>query len=95
MIFSKTAVSAAAIALLMGTGALVATTAPASARMVCNSYGDCWHTDHQYRYDRSIGAQYHNDDWYFHQKWTGDNQRHYRDANDGRGYYKGGVWVTF
>jgi hypothetical protein len=95
MIFSKTAASAAAIALLMGTGALVATTAPASARVVCNSYGDCWHTDHQYRYNRSIGAQYHNDDWYFHQKWTGDNQRLYRDSNDGRVYYKGGVWVTF
>ena len=95
MIILKTAASAAAIALLMGTGALLAATAPASARMVCSSSGDCWHTDHQYKYDRSVGAQYHNDDWYFHQKWTGDNQRHYRDANDGRGYYKSGVWVTF
>jgi hypothetical protein len=95
MTFSKTAASAAAIALLMGTGALFATTAPAAARVVCSSSGDCWHTDHQYKYDRSVGAQYHNDDWYFHQKWTGDNQHHYRDSNDGRGYYKSGVWVTF
>ena len=95
MTFSKTAVSAAAIALLMGTGALVATTAPASARMVCDSYGDCWHTDHRYKYGRDVGAQSHNDDWYFHQRWSDDKQRHYRDANDGRGYYKSGVWITF
>ena len=45
MLFLKTAVSAAAITLLMGTGALVVTTAPASARMVCNNSGDCWHTE--------------------------------------------------
>ena len=94
MTFSKTAVSVAGIALFVGTG-LVATTAPASARMVCDSSGDCWHTDHQYKYDRSVGAQYHNDDWYFHQKWAGDNQHHYRDSNNGRGYYKSGVWIGF
>ena len=43
----KTALSAAAMTLLMGTGALVATTGAASARMVCNSEGDCWHTESQ------------------------------------------------
>jgi hypothetical protein len=95
MTFLKTAVSAAAMTLFMGTSALVVTTAPASARMVCNNSGDCWHTDHQYKYDQSVGARYHNDDWYFHQRWNGDNQHHYRDANDGRGYYKSGVWIGF
>jgi hypothetical protein len=95
MTFVKTAVSAAAVTLLMGTGALVATTAPASARIVCNGSGDCWHTDGNYRYGRDVGAQSHNDDWYFHQRWDGDNQRHYRDSREGRGYYKSGVWVTF
>ena len=95
MTFVKTAVSAAALTLLMGSGALVTTTAPASARVVCSSYGDCWHTDHRYRYRHDVGAQSHNDDWYFHQKWSDDNQRHYRDANDSRGYYKSGVWIGF
>jgi len=95
MIFAKTAVSAAALTLLMSSGALLTTTAPSSARVVCSSYGDCWHTDHHYRYGHDVGAQYHNDDWYFHQKWSDDNQRHYRDANDGRGYYKSGVWIGF
>ena len=41
MIKLKTAVSAAAVALLMGAGTLVVTTGTASARMVCNSDGDC------------------------------------------------------
>lgn len=93
MTFLKTAVSAAAITLFMGTGALVATTAPASARMVCNDSGDCWHTDSRYHYGRDVNAQYHNDDWYFHQKWDQSNQRHWRDTHEGRGYYAHGVWV--
>ncbi len=88
----KTALSAAAMALLMGTGALVATTGAASARMVCNNDGDCWHTERNYSYpDRSYRR--YNDDWYFHQTWN--DQRHYRDYHEGRGYYKGGLWIGF
>jgi hypothetical protein len=92
MTFVKTAVSAAAITLLMGTGALVATTAPASARMVCNDTGDCWHTEAQYRYP-GRGYTRHNDDWYFHQTWN--DQRHYREPREGRGYYRSGLWIGF
>ncbi|HWY63724.1 MAG TPA: hypothetical protein VNX61_00835 [Rhizomicrobium sp.] len=93
MIFVKTAVSAATLALLLGTGALVSSALPASARMVCNNSGDCWHSDSRYNYDRQVGAQYHNDDWYFHQTWN--DQRHYRDPHEGRGYYRSGVWIGF
>jgi hypothetical protein len=92
MTFVKTAVSAAAITLLMGTGAMVATTAPASARMVCNDTGDCWHTEAQYRYP-GRGYTRHNDDWYFHQTWN--DQRHYREPREGRGYYRSGLWIGF
>lgn len=92
MLFLKTAVSAAAITLLMGTGALVATTAPASARMVCNDSGDCWHTESNYQYP-GRGYSRHNDDWYFHQTWN--DQRHYREPHRDRGYYRGGVWIGF
>jgi hypothetical protein len=92
MLFLKTAVSAAAITLLMGSGALIATTGAASARMVCNTSGDCWHTDTSYNYPER-GYSRHNDDWYFHQTWN--NDRHYRDPHDGRGYYKSGVWIGF
>ena len=92
MTFVKTAVSAAAITLLMGAGALVATTAPATARMVCNDSGDCWHTETQYKYP-GRGYTHHNDDWYFHQTWN--DQRHYREPRQGRGYYKSGLWIGF
>jgi len=47
MLFLKTAVSAAALTMFIATGALVTTTAPAAARMVCNDTGDCWHTEKQ------------------------------------------------
>ena len=79
-------------ALLIG-GAVVAASAPASARVVCNGYGDCWHTDSNYRYGRDVRARSYNDDWYFHQKW--DDNRHWRDHHEGRGYYRNGLWITF
>jgi hypothetical protein len=85
-------------AVVLATVGVLAVVPAASARVVCNSYGDCWHTDTRYnynKYDRDQHAQYHSDDWYFHQNWNGDSQRHYRDHHDGRGYYKNGIWLTF
>lgn len=73
-------------------GTVAATTAPASAYVVCNREGDCWHTETRYRYP-GIGFTFHPDDWYFHQTWGSD--RHWREYNRGRGYWRGGVWVTF
>jgi hypothetical protein len=92
MTLLKTALSAAAMTLLVGASALVATTAPASARMVCNNSGDCWHTDTRYNYPES-GYSRHNDDWYFHQTWN--DERHYREPHEDRGYYKSGLWIGF
>jgi hypothetical protein len=85
----------AAMTILLGTGALVAAIAPASARVVCNAQGDCWHTDARVKYPPAVKAQVHNDDWYFHQNWTADNNRHYRDSHAGRGYYRSGLWIGF
>jgi len=90
MVSLKTALSAAAVTVLMSTGALIATTGAASARMVCNDTGDCWHTDSRVRAP-GVRFDYHPDDWYFHQSWDGD--RHYRDYHEGRGYYRGGLWI--
>jgi hypothetical protein len=92
MLFLKTAVSAAAITMFIATGTFVASTGAASARMVCNSSGDCWHTERTYSYP-GTGYVSHKDDWYFHQQWN--DQRHYRDYHEGRGYYKSGVWIGF
>jgi hypothetical protein len=37
---------ALAISALLGAAAAVALASPASAYVVCNGEGDCWHTDH-------------------------------------------------
>ena len=90
--FSKKTISTAALALLMGAGALVAASAPASARVVCNRDGDCWHTESAPRAP-GVRFEYHPDDWYFHRHWDGGD-RHWRDYHEGHGYYRGGVWIT-
>ncbi len=86
------AVSASAGLAVFGM-ALAAT--PAAARIVCNSSGDCWHTDdNAERYSNDVHARYHPDDWYFHQHWDGDEHRHWRDYHEGHGYYRDGAWVS-
>jgi hypothetical protein len=92
MISVKKALSATAVATLMVTGALVVTAAPASAYLACNHEGDCWHTESRVA-PPGVHFDYHPDDWDFHQRWDGGD-RHYRDYHEGRGYYKGGVWIT-
>jgi hypothetical protein len=69
----------------------LAATAPASAYIACNHEGDCWHTDSRVRAP-GVTFDFHPDDWYFHQTWGTD--RHFRDYHPGRGYWRGGVWVT-
>ena len=83
-----------AIVALMATGALVTTASPATARIVCNAEGDCWHTDVAPPRVPGVSFSLHPDDWYFHQHWDTDKDHHYRDYHAGRGYYKGGVWIT-
>jgi hypothetical protein len=82
-------------AAVLGVSVLGASAGGASAYVVCNGAGECWHTDHRYRYDQNLGIQYHRDDWYFHNDWAHDKNRHWRDYHPGRGYYRGGVWNNF
>jgi hypothetical protein len=68
--------------------------APASAYISCNREGgDCWHSESRVTAP-GVRLEHHPDDWYFHQKWENNNDRHYRDYHEGRGYYRGGVWIT-
>jgi hypothetical protein len=67
--------------------------APASAYIACNRDGDCWHTESRVRAP-GVTFSWHPDDWYFHQRWDADRDRHFRDYHEGRGYWRGGVWVT-
>jgi len=93
MFSTKKLLSTAAIALLVGMGAFAVTATPASARVVCNSEGDCWHTDKSYRYGKDVKVENHPDSWYFHQDWTNQKDRRYHEHHDERGYYKGGLWI--
>ena len=88
----KKFVAAAALAALMGVGVL-ATASAASAYVVCNANGECWHTDQRAHYGRDVVLQYHPDDWYFHQNWAQGNNRQWRDYHEGRGYYNNGAWM--
>lgn len=83
----------AALAGAVAAAGLFGATSGASAYVVCNRDGDCWHTDHRYRYP-GAGYVWHPDDWYFHRTWAGDRW-HWRDSHEGRGYWRGGVWVRF
>jgi Ni/Co efflux regulator RcnB len=65
----------------------------ASAEVVCNRAGECWHVDRHYHYDRGVGVVVHPDDWYFHQHW--DDKHRWRDYHEGRGYYRDGIWIPF
>lgn len=75
---------------LLGLGALALTgTNPASAAIVCN--GDsCWHTHTVYHYPPTAGVVVHSDHW----SW-GPHDHYAWHEHEGRGYWRGGVWVTF
>ena len=77
-------------ALLAG-ASLALSTAGASAYVACNGEGDCWHTESRW-HPPGVNFSFHPDDWYFHQTW--DSNHHFRDYHAGRGYWKGGIWVT-
>jgi hypothetical protein len=75
----------------LGLGGLAASSVAANAYVACNRDGDCWHTEARVRAP-GVRFDYHPDHWYFHQRWDGGD-RHYRDYHEGRGYYRGGVWI--
>ena len=87
----KQLVLTGATAAALTIGGLAAMTNAASAYVVCNRDGDCWHTENRATYPGE-GYSWHPDDWYFHQTW--DANHHWRDYHTGRGYYRGGVWIT-
>jgi hypothetical protein len=82
-----------AFAALIGVGGLAATATSASAYVVCNRGGDCWHTTERYRYRPHFGITIHNDNWRWRER---HGRSHYRwREHEGRGYWRNGLWVTF
>ena len=79
-----------AIAAIIGTAALAGTATTASAEIVCNRSGDCWHARDHYDYAPRFGVVVHDDNW----RWR--NRDHYRwREHEGRGYWRNGIWLKF
>jgi len=79
-----------AIAALVGAASIAITTTSASAWIVCNREGECWHTHHRYMYHPEYGIVVHPDGWVW-----GANEHYVWHEHPGRGYWHGGVWIAF
>jgi hypothetical protein len=61
----------------------------ASAAVVCNEEGDCWHVKGDPDYYKPEHKLYvHPDDW----KWE-EKEHHQWREHEGRGYWRSGVWI--
>lgn len=91
MTFLKSALLKGTLAAAVATGALVAASA-ASADVVCNRAGECWHVHDRLDYPAVAGITFHDDAW-------ADAHRaghyHWRQDRFDRGYYRDGVWIAF
>jgi hypothetical protein len=85
----KQVLLAAAIAL----GGIATTAGSASAYVVCNRFGDCWHTDTRVHFPH-VRLTFHPDNWWERHKIN----RHYtwHDTAGGHdwrhGYWDHGIW---
>jgi hypothetical protein len=85
----KNVVKLAAAALLSAVG-LAVTASSASAYIVCNREGECWHVHSRYAYHPEFGLAVHPDGW----AW-GANEHYVWREHRGRGYWHNGIWVRF
>jgi hypothetical protein len=76
--------------LAMGTAVAALAASSASAAIVCNQEGECWHTHRDYNYQPTFGLVVHPDNW----QW-GANEHYTWREHRGRGYWHNGVWITF
>lgn len=80
----------AAAALAIGVVSLAASTVGASAAIVCNREGECWHVKNRYAYKPEFGVVVHPNNW----RWGANEKFVYRE-HAGRGYWRNGVWIRF
>ncbi len=80
-LFSRLMAAASALA-LMATAA--------SAEIVCNREGECWHVKDHVEYRPEWGLVVHPDNW----KWAQNEHFKWRE-HEGRGYWRNGSWVAF
>ena len=60
------------LAATLAVGSVAAMAQSASAYVVCNRFGDCWHTDSRVHFPH-VSLTFHADNWWDHHK----NNRHY------------------
>ena len=77
-------------AVLLGASAMTMAATTASARIICNEEGDCWHAKADYEYQPAFGLSVHADDW----KWK-EGEKHAWREHEGKGYWHGGSWKEF
>jgi hypothetical protein len=75
---------------LMGVSAVALVSTIASAAVVCNEEGACWHTQGEYQYPPEVRLSVHPHDW----KWNEGENHEWRE-HEGKGYWKGGEWKEF
>jgi hypothetical protein len=85
-----TVINKLTLAAAFGIAALALLVSSASARIVCNEDGDCWHNNATYEYRPDFGVTIHPDDW----KWK-DGEHHAWREHDGRGYWRRNEWKDF
>ena len=56
-------ITKAAFAAMLAVGGLSVAATSASAAIVCNDAGDCWHVKDHYDYPASYGVVVHDDNW--------------------------------
>jgi len=75
-------------AALTAAGALMLAATGASAAIVCNDDGDCWHVHGRPTYGSDVKVHIYPDNW----KWRHSDHYRWRE-HAGRGYWRHGVWV--
>ena len=79
-----------AAATFLAGAALAVTASSASAWIVCNAEGECWHAHHRWGYHNEWGIVIHPDGW----AW-GPNDHYVWHEHDGRGYWHNHIWIAF
>jgi hypothetical protein len=79
-----------AFAALVGAWAISLSTTTATASIVCNDSGACWHTHETYDYPSGVGVIVHPDNW----RWRSDEHYAWKE-HEGRGYWRGSEWKAF
>jgi hypothetical protein len=88
----RKAMRKSAKAIVIAIGALTLGAAGASAEIVCNDDGDCWHVKTRHEYRPEFKLKVHPDDW----KWSeGEHSKYRWREHEGRGYWRNGLWIEF